>query len=237
MNIVDSWSKDRRNTALQKFVSCYKHDVEPQDQDILISHRSNDLDISLLMNYGIHLAMYRVDCHRHSMRAVFELVSLATPDTTYLAQRVERHDLSTYENSEIYGYTSKCIQGRNTALWQSALKHHRETNDHHPEFHMMVEVDMDTGSCLLVDYDMAEEGLKESVLEMLANHYRLGKTSNINLGKLFQPQEWFLLNYHSNHDRHAAREYCHRWGENIKSMIGSSLLCDWENKYKKKIVM
>jgi hypothetical protein len=235
MNIVNSWSKERRHTALQKFVSYYKNNVEPHEQDILMMYRPVDDDIALLMNYGIHSAMYRVDSHRSSIREVFELVTLANPDTACLAQRVENHDMSTYDVSEIFGYTDRCIQGRNTTLWQDALKHHRAVNDHHPEFHTMAEVDMDTGSYLLVDHDMGEECFMESLLEMLSNHYRLLKTNVINLDKLFQPQEWFLLNYNSNRERNSARKYCHIWCENIKSLINTTQMLNWETKYKKKL--
>jgi hypothetical protein len=232
---VDSWSTEKRKAVLEKFRSLYTPGVMPQEQDLLMQFSGVDKEVSLLMGYCIHYGMYRLDRHRKAIHEVFDLVGMANPSTRKLAQRILDHDLSGYDSEEIFGYTQRWVHGSASPLWQSSLNRHRAVNDHHPEHHVMADFDEPMGQISFGYADMDEEALMESVLEMLARRYQYINTKSVPIYKLFNPQEWFLIN-HTNHDRQLAREYCQTWKENVKSIVFTPTGAEWENTYGRKLI-
>ena len=142
--------------------------------------------------------------HRHYVRKVFQLWLLSHPDVLSpirgelekeILERCRRHDLSKYAPEEILGYFFKWFQptpigdGDEKLLWTTALEHHYQENDHHPEFYTSAFGNLQTDPMTL----MSKAAMVESCIDMLACRLERTLGSLLQSGVSICPEQMFSI--------------------------------------------
>jgi hypothetical protein len=95
--------------------------ITPDDEEAFIE--------ALLLGpspFNTDIAVSHADSHRSAIRHVGQaLVGKSYP----------RHDLSKYSDEELPGYTLRFGYHLDGPVWDKALQHHYDNNDHHPQYH------------------------------------------------------------------------------------------------------
>ena len=228
--LVNEWIENSLEPSeLEKAMIRTVNDIE-QGKPISLLDGGERTVYDKLVEYGVPKLLDVATTHRQWIKLTFnflKIVGVKFPDEMDTIVRI--HDLTKYTRDEALGYAVmfgqtgeiKELEGEELTEWKATLKHHYDSNPHHPEF---FDNRRDDDPKMSV-FDGFNPYLAESIIDMLAarGERRLKGDAKFSVSKWFDMPDQYLNRYSSSEslynrkgsmsDRESARNMLKEWAE------------------------